>query len=526
MKTFCAKVFSTVFSAVICISAARIPSQRASADSEIVPITGQCYMFSGDCKYNFTDSESIGDTKTVDKLGKLELKADVQRSYIDEMDITAFEIADDTKLELTFTYDNTLRDADEDLWHICSDDSKTINGVDIGAEIKKGAVILQTSYDAEHWGTAQDHVKTNILGSGDETTHTIVFESDSYNNQLMNGCYYRLIVAYKLEKKTPSWPRDDTEHKKRAQVYTFYAGYKDARKEPDPNLKKYSYSDFMKTDLDKGYVNEQMIDGNDPHNGWKLGRFVISGFTQRNEDEEHTFIKTSGDKMILEFALEQDIYQLNGKQNLVISDDTNGSDPAFSVEKSKNGFGHGTLLVRFTDYTGDQFTQVYNNFLEASCSPGANTRIQLCEEGDYEVALDYEVLNKSKGSYMNYKMAYNFRVRNGNCMIFAYDNDNNMELANNSFATNGFTLNLAQSHYLTINVKHDVYTQGEDGYTLDTRSSKPGKEKDKVAYTEPGVYTITVTNPYTTDQVEKTIYVGSDMNLVAYINPNNHGYSV
>ena len=288
MKNYCAKVFSTVFSAVFCVSAACFPSQHASAAADTVPITGQCYMFSGNGKYNYTDSESIGDTKTVDKLGKLELKADVQRSYVDEMDITVFEIADDTKLELTFTYDNTLRDADEDLWHICSDDSKTINGVDIGAEIKKGAVILQTSYDAEHWGTAQDHVKTNILGSGDETTHTIVFESDSYNNQLMNGCYYRLIVAYRLEKKTPSWPRDDTEHKKRAQVYTFYAGYKDARKEPDPNLKKYSYSDFMKTDLDKGYVNEQMIDGNDPHNGWKLGHFVISGFTQRNEDEEHS----------------------------------------------------------------------------------------------------------------------------------------------------------------------------------------------------------------------------------------------
>lgn len=310
------------------------------------------------------------------------------------------------------------------------------------------------------------------------------------------------------------------------QVYTFYAGYKEARKKPDPNIKKYSFSDFMKTELDSGYANEHTIEGNDPHNGWTLGHFVVSGFTQRNEDAEHTFLKTAGNQMLLEFHLDQDIYELNGNKNLVISDDANGQDPAFGVPKSKNGFGHGTMLVRFSDYTGHSRTQIYNDFLAANCSPGANTKVKLCEEGDYEVALDYEVHNKAKSSYTNYKIAYNFRVRNGNCMIFAYDNDTNLELANNSVAQSGFNLNLADSHYLNINVKRDVYTQNENGYSLDTRSSKPGIEKDKEIYTDSGIHTITVSNPYTNDTVEKTIYVGTDQVLVAYINPNNNGISV
>ena len=50
------------------------------------------------------------------------------------------------------------------------------------------------------------------------------------------------------------------------------------------------------------------------------------------------------------------------------------------------------LIIRYTDYENVQHEPVmYKDYLAANASLGANTRVQLFEEGDYEVALDYEV---------------------------------------------------------------------------------------------------------------------------------------
>ena len=54
--------------------------------------------------------------------------------------------------------------------------------------------------------------------------------------------------------------------------------------------------------------------------------------------------------------------------------------------------GRGTLIIRYTDERGVKHDpEIYTNYLEANAKTSADTVVKLFEEGDYEVALDYEI---------------------------------------------------------------------------------------------------------------------------------------
>jgi hypothetical protein len=117
-------------------------------------------------------------------------------------------------------------------------------------------------------------------------------------------------------------------------------------------------------------------------------------------------------------------------------------------------------------------------------------------------------------SYTNYKITFSFSIRNGNCMVYPFDNLTGSELADNAITENGFKLDMAKSKYLTIDVKRSVLVVGTDGYlTEDVRFNRPAKDGE--VYTSEGIYTFTVRNLYTNEETEKTIYVGSSNYLRA-----------
>ena len=87
------------------------------------------------------------------------------------------------------------------------------------------------------------------------------------------------------------------------------------------------FNSVVNTGKDNGYSKADSIGAKDPHFGWTLGRFVVSGFTSVNRDENNpVFLKNVGDKVKLSFRLEQDIDNLNGDKNLTIASDKNGYD--------------------------------------------------------------------------------------------------------------------------------------------------------------------------------------------------------
>lgn len=279
---------------------------------------------------------------------------------------------------------------------------------------------------------------------------------------------------------------------------------------------------------DDGYSKDDALTEKDPHYGWSLGRFYVTGFTNvQREGNKVTFLKTAGDDIKLKFRLDQEIDQLNGDKALTINDDSNGYDQRFGITKSDTGFGRGTLIIRQTDYQNNESApQVFVNYLDG-VQKDAETDVSSFAEGDYEVVLDYEIKKDARKTpgigpipsisilpeYDNYTIRFSFSVRNGNTMVFLLDSETGSELTNSSVTENGFTVDFAKSRYLDIFVKRSVLS--DSGKELvDIRSNEPAS--DGKSYTDPGIYTITAVNPSTSQTTEKIIYVGSDPLLKCY----------
>lgn len=274
---------------------------------------------------------------------------------------------------------------------------------------------------------------------------------------------------------------------------------------------KYYYDKVVNTGLDNGYSESNSIKEGDPHFGWKLGRFVVSGFTSRAGVDVPVFLKNSGDQVELSFQLDQSIDSLNGDDKRKISGDGNGYDEYFGIPKTD--FGHGTLITKHTDYQNASTEPTVSTEYLSSIEVGANTHIDMYEEGDYEVALDYEIespgLLPFRPAYNNYRIFFKFKVRNSNTMMFLFDTATNNELFNGSVTSSGFRIDMAGSHYLDVSVKREVLDSTGDGLTEDVRFNKTAT--DGAVFEDEGIYTVTVKNPNTGEEATtKRIYVGTN----------------
>ena len=287
---------------------------------------------------------------------------------------------------------------------------------------------------------------------------------------------------------------------------------------------KYYMGSVVNTGLDNGFSETSSITREDIHYNWKLGEFYADGFARQTTDINGNivFLKNVGDTVTLWFDLQQDITKLNGNDKLSIHSDKNGYDEYFQVPKTN--FGRGALIIRHTDYQNHQSDPViYTDFLAANASGSAAVEVQFFEEGDYEVALNYEVLEHKWdilgwdpiAKYHNYRIFFKFSVRNGNCMVYPFNISTGAELTNSSIAENGFYLDLAKSRYLDINIKKTIRTEGTEGLTEDTRFNKPAKDGEQ--FTDEGIYTITAYNKFTNESTTKVIYVGTDDVLKAHV---------
>lgn len=282
---------------------------------------------------------------------------------------------------------------------------------------------------------------------------------------------------------------------------------------------EYRLGELYNTGKDNGYSERNSINKDDVHYGWTMGEFFVTGFTRQVLDNDGTpvFLKNAGDKVTLWFDLQQDITSLNGDTKLYVCEDTNGYEEEYKVEKQN--LKKGALIIKHTDYQNkDGLSQTHIDYLSAKVSKEADTEVLLCEEGDYEVSLLYEIKDDNLlffDSYHNYRIDFKFSVRNGNTMVFPFDVVTGQELTNSVFTENGFYIDLANSKYLNVDIKREVMNDSVDGLIEDTRYNRPATDGEK--FTEEGIYTITVTNQYTNVTTEKKIYVGSNSLLKAHV---------
>lgn len=487
----------------------------ALASNDKTEVAGKVYEFDKNGSYEFSDSDSFMNSNSDNTYGVFYVGGNISNME-DKDGIPAYEVSEGN-LELFYNYGNTMLNADQDSWHLIDDKSKKVDALTLDANVMKGAIILQTSKDRKTWITAE--VMSNAFSYIPIRTSSIYSTTDV---ELINGCFYRVIVAYELRIRTENRNilfinTDKYEYKKYAEVYEFYA-YTDNGEEDmaDPN-QTYSLGEKVRVENFDGYFGEKDIDKKDIHYGWELGNFFVSGYTDEvtDTDGNMVFLKNVGDKVTLWFKLSENINGLNGKENLTVTADKEGYDQYF--ETPIMDFGRGTLIIRYTDYNNVKAEPtIYTNYLEANTTVGVDTRVQLFEEGDYEVALDYEVTSDELiDKNGHYRIFIKFSVRNGNCMLYPFDITTGNELANGSMTENGFRLDLAKSRYLKINIKREVLKDSADGLVEDTRFNGPAK--DGAVYVDEGIYTITAHNEYTNQFTAKKIYVGTNNVLRAYM---------
>ena len=511
-KRFYSSVITIALALVLFVGTAPI---NTYAEAEKNTIVGKVYEFDEDNDYEFSKVEKSTASDKADTYGSFSVSGKIG-NITEKNGIPSYEV-DSGNLNIYYTYSDTLLKADEKSWHLIDDKGKKIGGKKLDEKILKGAIILQTSKDRKNWTDVK--TVTNVFSEKPIRTEALYKTTDV---QILNGCYYRLIVAYetrKLDKtnKVLFVPVKDYEYRKIAEVYEFYAYTLSSEKDVTTSEQTYALGEKTRVKEFDGYSGSSEIKKDDVHYGWDIGQFFVSGYTDKvkESDGNVVFLKNVGDTVTLWFNLQQDINKLNGDEDLKITADTEGFDQYF--ETPRTNFGKGTLIIRHTDYNNNSSEpQIHTKYLEANATVGANTKVQLFEEGDYEIALDYEVTSdKLIDKVGHYRIFFTFSVRNGNCMVYPLDVATGSELTNSSMTENGFMLDLAKSRYLQINVKREILTESADGLVEDTRANGPAKDGAK--YIDEGIYTITATNQYTNQTTTKKIYVGTNNVLKAFM---------
>ena len=468
-------------------------------------LEGVQYQFSKDCKYVLDEALAQTDITGKTQFGTISIDGNVTRITA-KNGMQAYQVSDG-RVTIKYNVDTQLT--------VIDDKIKTVAGATVDSNILKGAIIVQSSLDGEKWIT--DKAITN-MASSDSGFDSFVYETNEV--QQTNGCYFRVIVAYKTEKlleQSNIWIVDtsDYETMRWAEIYKFYLVDKDQGQQTTSNTSKRKvFQDIeyrTKTEKDKGYtgVVDETVD--DPHYGWNLGDFIINGYTEDELDADGTPIiyKNAGDQVTLWYSLKEDIDRLQGKDYLFINEDKEGWDEYFNIPKTN--FRKGTLIIRQTDADGEANDPViFTNFLEANVRTGADTKVRLFEEGDYEVALDYEIKNTDPiiDEVTNYRVFFKFKIRNSNCMIFPFDITTQSELKDRDISETGFRLDYAESKYLVVNVEYQAVTFNGTSYVADTRENKVATNGGE--YTKEGIYIISVENKTKNSRTtEKTIYVGT-----------------
>ena len=504
--------------------------ENSDGDSETVP--GMVYQFGEKGNYNLSDADNSYSTNSgTETDGQFIITGNIS-STNERNGIPEYAVNGGT-LTFSFDYDDDILKASEDEDHLVDDNAKKVNGTALNSEIKKGVLIVQTSKDGEIWFNVPGATFSNIFKDNPDGFKEFYTTTDV---QMVNGCYYRILIAYKTAVRTQKAQKfppklEKHEYKKYVEAYSFYAYDETVIDITVPESKNRRNLGSKVRTKSEGYQGAATMDNDDPHFGWEIGQFFVGGFTDYEDDTEGNpiFLKNNGDRLSLWFELQQDINKCYGNSAIKVIADTQGSDAHFEIPGGVNkttDFGRGALIVRKTNPDGTKGTpQLYTNYLEASASTDAITKVDLLEEGDYEVALDYAVKFDKTHIFgksilpetAKYKIFFEFSVRNGNSMIFLFDTDNGSELSSGSFTENGFRIDYANSQYLRVNVKREVLKDGFDGLTEDTRFNSVATDGD--VFTDEGVYTITVTNRDlgNVDPTVKRVYVGTDNILKAYM---------
>ena len=306
------RTVAIILATILVFSTFSLTAFAAPAKTEV---PGQVYEFGKDSHYEFSDSKDSISSENADTYGTFSISGEVS-DVTTKNGVPAYKVTEGN-LKFFYNYGDTLLNADEDSWHLIEDKSKRLDDLKLNESILKGVIILQTSTDRLNW--------VDVVNMTDAFNKTPIRTESIYETkdvQLINGCYYRLVVAYELRIRTEDRNilfinTDKFDYKKCAEAYEFYAYTDTSSSNTGTTNETYNLGSKVRVADFDSYFGEESITKDDAHYGWDLGNFFVSGYTDevKGPDGNMVFLKNVGDKVTLWFRLNRDINKLNGNEN-------------------------------------------------------------------------------------------------------------------------------------------------------------------------------------------------------------------
>ncbi len=283
----------------------------------------------------------------------------------------------------------------------------------------------------------------------------------------------------------------------------------------------YSFTTLQSCKDETGYANPKALSVGDPLVGVKVAGIKLNNFSSTVEKNGvRYFLKTTPDVPFVTLELFTDMNNMGGT-GAFLNNDSSLRVPEYGYVDS---VGKGLLCVQHVDANGEIRNYCIKDILE--CDPV--DPIILAEEGSYSISLMFETKRQTGRKkvwdnpfkyhwspvyeYRNYRIdTGTFHLINSNAMAFIFDQSGN-ELKNGAVTSTGFVLDYANSHYLNVEIKREIMLDRNNSLqeTTDIRSNTVGVNKR--AYTQPGIYTISVTNIITGAVTTKRILVEDSNN--------------
>ncbi len=129
------------------------------------------------------------------------------------------------EITLGYNYDGSFQSGVKSEWNLMSESTKTVGDISVGSKVKKGVIIIQKSTDGSTWVDAMTPV-TNFFNDNVNGSLSIYTVTES---ELKQGTYFRMVVAYGMEKQLTagSWSDwdGDWERHQYVEIYEFYLCY-------------------------------------------------------------------------------------------------------------------------------------------------------------------------------------------------------------------------------------------------------------------------------------------------------------
>lgn len=130
------------------------------------------------------------------------------------------------EIALTYSYDGSYQTSNKEQWNLTTSNDKSVNGIDLGKKIEKGAIIVEKSSDGKQWETVS--VQTNVFHKADSDIPSFYTISDA---DVRAGTWFRVTLAYRMQRKTGTehtlgiFPTDIYAYREFVEIREFYVCY-------------------------------------------------------------------------------------------------------------------------------------------------------------------------------------------------------------------------------------------------------------------------------------------------------------